>query len=84
MLTAQTMTKDRYPIPGRRGGRYVRNNVRPACGPCNSSHGALEAAQERATEKAKRAQRNAQQRARRARTTQQENSVSILTQPAHA
>jgi len=62
ILTAQTMTKDRYPIPGRRGGRYVHGNVRPACMTHNASHGAREAAEERATEKAKRAQRNARRR----------------------
>lgn len=34
-----TITVDRYPVPGCRGGRYVRGNIRPACGPCNSTHG---------------------------------------------
>lgn len=36
----ETITADRHPIPGCRGGRYVRGNIRPACGPCNSKHGA--------------------------------------------
>ena len=39
LLTVDTVTVDRI-IPGRRGGRYVRNNIRPACGPCNSETGA--------------------------------------------
>lgn len=37
-LTDETMTLDRYPIPGKWGGRYVRDNCRPTCAPCNSSH----------------------------------------------
>lgn len=32
------LTVDRI-IPGCRGGRYVRENIRPACGPCNSETG---------------------------------------------
>jgi 5-methylcytosine-specific restriction endonuclease McrA len=35
-LTADTVTVDRFPIPGKLGGRYTRDNIRPACGPCNS------------------------------------------------
>ena len=46
-LTADTMTKDRHPIPARAGGRYTRDNVRPACLSCNASHGARQAAAER-------------------------------------
>jgi hypothetical protein len=38
ILTEETMTIDRYPIPGRDGGKYYKNNVRPMCRPCNSSH----------------------------------------------
>lgn len=38
-LTLDTVTVDRWPVPGCRGGRYVRGNIRPACGACNSSHG---------------------------------------------
>lgn len=38
VLTFVTLTVDRV-IPGCRGGRYVRGNIRPACGPCNSIHG---------------------------------------------
>jgi hypothetical protein len=35
-LTYDTVTVDRFPIPGRKGGRYTRDNIRPACQPCNS------------------------------------------------
>jgi hypothetical protein len=38
-VTLETVSVDRYPVPGCRGGRYVRGNIRPACGPCNSRHG---------------------------------------------
>lgn len=36
--TIRFLTVDRI-IPGCRGGRYVRENIRPACGPCNSETG---------------------------------------------
>lgn len=39
-VTVETITVDRYPVPGCDGGRYVHGNIRPACGPCNYSHGA--------------------------------------------
>lgn len=39
LLTIDTVTVDRI-IPGCYGGTYRRNNIRPACGPCNSSTGA--------------------------------------------
>jgi hypothetical protein len=39
VLTFETITIDRYPVPGCRGGRYIRGNIRPACAPCNSVHG---------------------------------------------
>lgn len=38
LLTASTVTVDRI-IPGCRGGTYRRNNIRPACGDCNSETG---------------------------------------------
>lgn len=38
LLTVDTVTVDRI-IPGCRGGTYRRNNIRPACGPCNSETG---------------------------------------------
>lgn len=34
LLTEATMTIDRI-LPGKAGGGYRRNNIRPACGPCN-------------------------------------------------
>jgi hypothetical protein len=37
-LTAETITVDRI-VPGCEGGRYTRDNIRPACGPCNSETG---------------------------------------------
>ncbi|QGF20326.1 HNH endonuclease [Gordonia phage Sixama] len=41
MLTVETVTCDRYPIPGCEGGSYKRDNIRPMCGPCNSSSGGI-------------------------------------------
>jgi hypothetical protein len=38
-LMFSTLTVDRFPIPGRLGGRYTRDNIRPACLPCNSEDG---------------------------------------------
>lgn len=37
-LTNATMTIDRYPIPGRDGGKYEHGNVRPMCHDCNTGH----------------------------------------------
>jgi hypothetical protein len=39
LLTVDTVTVDRFPVPGCQGGTYRRTNIRPACGPCNSRHG---------------------------------------------
>jgi hypothetical protein len=39
LLTFETITVDRV-IPGALGGRYTRDNIRPACGPHNFSDGA--------------------------------------------
>jgi hypothetical protein len=39
VLTFDTITVDRFPLPGCQGGTYVRGNIRPACGPCNSEYG---------------------------------------------
>lgn len=36
LLDEKTLTVDRI-IPGSRGGTYRRNNIRPACGTCNSA-----------------------------------------------
>lgn len=38
LLDVHTLTVDRI-IPGVHGGTYRRNNIRPACGTCNSKHG---------------------------------------------
>lgn len=38
-VTFETITVDRFPIPGCMGGTYKRGNIRPACGPCNSADG---------------------------------------------
>lgn len=38
LCTVDTVTVDRI-IPGALGGTYRRNNIRPACGTCNSSTG---------------------------------------------
>lgn len=38
--TASSLTIDRI-IPGCGGGTYRRNNIRPACGQCNSETGAV-------------------------------------------
>jgi hypothetical protein len=40
VVDATTLSVDRYPVPGIDGGRYVRGNIRPCCGPCNSLQGA--------------------------------------------
>lgn len=37
-LDEDSLTVDRI-VPGRDGGRYVRGNIRPACGTCNSVTG---------------------------------------------
>lgn len=39
VLTYDTLTVDRYPLPGCKGGRYIRGNIRPACWRCNTSDG---------------------------------------------
>lgn len=40
VLTYDTLTVDRIK-PGARGGRYTRDNIQPACEPCNTLSGAL-------------------------------------------
>jgi 5-methylcytosine-specific restriction endonuclease McrA len=42
-LTYDELTVDRWPILARDGGRYTRNNIRPACSPCNSETGGMAA-----------------------------------------
>lgn len=34
LLVAATLEADRI-VPGAKGGTYRRENIRPACGPCN-------------------------------------------------
>lgn len=41
IVDIETMSIDRYPTPGARGGRYTRNNIRPACLSCNSKDGSV-------------------------------------------
>lgn len=38
ILYYETLTVDRI-VPGCQGGRYVRQNIRPACAGCNSETG---------------------------------------------
>lgn len=48
-----TMSIDRHPIPGWKGGKYVQGNIRPSCTPCNLADGcqqSQEAIRARATE----------------------------------
>lgn len=40
ILFFETVTVDRWPIPGVLGGTYARTNIRPTCLSCNSSEGA--------------------------------------------
>lgn len=42
-LTFATVEADRWPVPGRDGGRYIRENVVPACRKCNAPHALLRA-----------------------------------------
>jgi hypothetical protein len=41
-LTVDTATLDRYPLSGHDRGTYRKDNVRAACGSCNSRHGSLD------------------------------------------
>lgn len=38
VLDGSSVTVDRR-VPGVLGGTYIRTNIRPACGPCNSETG---------------------------------------------
>lgn len=38
LLTEETLTVDRI-VPGAKGGRYVRTNIRPSCSDCASETG---------------------------------------------
>lgn len=63
-LLFSAISLDLHPLPARKGGRYKRGNVRPACLSCNVRAGAREAALERAKAKAQREARNARRRER--------------------
>lgn len=39
ILTLETVTVDRYPVPGALGGTYARDNIRPACATHNYGEG---------------------------------------------
>lgn len=53
VLLYSTITKDRFPLPGRKGGRYIKGNIRPSCLSCNAAEGAREANLERAEKRRK-------------------------------
>lgn len=61
-LLYSQFTKDLYPIPARRGGKYEKGNVRPMCMSCNAADGARQAALERKEAMEKRNARNARRR----------------------
>jgi hypothetical protein len=61
-LVYSEITKDLFPKPARKGGRYVKGNIRPACLSCNAADGAKQAALERTVERLKREARNARRR----------------------
>lgn len=56
------ITKDLYPKPARKGGRYLKGNIRPACMSCNAADGARRAAEERTIERLKHEARLARRR----------------------
>lgn len=62
VLLFTTMTKDLFPTPARKGGRYVKGNIRPACLSCNAADGARQSAMERTEAKLKRDARLARRR----------------------
>jgi hypothetical protein len=41
ILTVDDVTIDCHPIPRHEGGTYVRENIRPACMPCQRRQGGL-------------------------------------------
>lgn len=47
LLDVDTVTVDRHPVPGYLGGSYARDNIRPACLPCNATHGGVVGSQRR-------------------------------------
>lgn len=63
LLEFSTVTVDRI-VPGCKGGTYRRDNIRPACSPCNTETGARLGVEQRAVKQA--AKRAASNRRRRA------------------
>lgn len=53
------ITKDRYPVPGHKGGRYVKGNIRPMCMSCNAADGARQLAEKNRKHKERLAKRRA-------------------------
>jgi hypothetical protein len=51
LLTVDTVSPDRR-IPGCEGGTYARDNIRPACEPCQSHTGGVLSGQRRAARRA--------------------------------
>lgn len=50
-LDATEVVADRFPVPGCEGGRYVRGNMRPQCGPCSEWSGGKLAAERKAAKR---------------------------------
>jgi hypothetical protein len=51
-VTFETITVDRFPIPGYAGGTYKRDNIRPACAKCNYTDGSRAGHRRKAEKKA--------------------------------
>lgn len=58
-LLFSEITRDRFPKPGHKGGRYVKGNIRPACLSCNSADGARQLAEKKRKHKERLAKRRA-------------------------
>lgn len=52
VLTVDTVTPDRWPVPGIEGGTYRRGNIRPQCFPCSCASGGYLAAERNKERKA--------------------------------
>lgn len=59
VLTFFTITVDRI-VPGIEGGTYRRDNIRPACGPCNSETGGRLGGQRRAARRNSKVRKSAE------------------------
>lgn len=58
-LLFSEITRDRFPKPGHKGGKYVKGNIRPACLSCNSADGARQLAEKKRKHKERLAKRRA-------------------------